>query len=104
MKGYHIAKKTHYFSLYRGGSMTLSVSCPTGKLAVGGGAFTNSSRVQLTGSLPFDNGGGWSGYWSNTTSTNDSSSKYLIYAVCVDKPPLTVLPITPITPILPINP
>ena len=114
LQGYHIAKTTRYFSLYRGGKVTYSVKCPSGKKVIGGGAFTNSSKVQLTGSLPFDDGRGWSGYWSNTTSTNDSNSKYEIYAICVDQPRLIVKPIpvpmpTPkppisIKPILPIDP
>ena len=88
-----MAKTTYYSSLNRRGKVTYSVKCPSGKKVIGGGAFTNSSKVQLTGSLPFDDGSGWSGHWSNTTSSNDSNSKYEIYAICVDQPQLIVKPI-----------
>jgi hypothetical protein len=76
-----------YYNLYAGGLMTYSVDCPSGKLAVGGGGFTNSKIVQMTGALPHTDGKGWSAYWSNASSTSDATSKYLVYAICVDTPP-----------------
>jgi len=60
-----------------------NVSCPSGKKAVGGGAFTSpqsSTGPWLVGSLPTAGGAGWIAHWSHPTQSTWTS---IVYAICV---------------------
>lgn len=66
-----------------------TVTCPTGKVVVGGGAYiyndlTPENAVNLNSSYPSDDGRSWVVYVNN--QVGNTPNRYKAYAICVNKP------------------
>ncbi len=96
LSGYEIVNETftEVFAANSGGQRGLSevktVDCPSGKMAIGGGADLGTNATQngqqrqmiLSSSVPTSSGDGWSVQLFNNSTSIDSSIDLEVYAIC----------------------
>ena len=104
LQGYQIVKASSKIKSYAGNQIVKVATCKTNQYVVGGGAYTTNRYVQLYSSNPGNNRY-WMAVWYKPDNTQDGyEHEFTVYAICVDQPPVKILPIQPILPILPIGP
>ena len=82
--------------------VTATVNCPVGKFVVGGGGYSGTYNMSMVYSYTTGKNSNreWEVRWVNN-SNNSFTGDFTVWAICVDQPPLTFLPIQPILPIGP---